>query len=330
MDRSDQRLTVLQGKFAAYLSWSQPFIHQLISALGEHVTNVVVCNRAENLDRFPTENIVRFKTRYLVNPTFSMLASSYLLKAWKPQVMHAHFGWSGIRMLLLRQFLRVPLVVSFGGRDAGVQMHMPHFDRLYQVLLDASDQIICVSEDLKSQLVEHGVAEDRIAVIRRGTNLRRFNFVDRSDRDPAAAVKLLMVGRCVEKKGHQYVFEALSQLAGKEASVHLTIVGEGEQYHLLRKLRNSLRLRDVVEFAGVTDHEGVRRHSRPTSFCTARSPAPTGTARAFPTWWSRRRRRAFPSSARGTAGSSNRSTMRKTACSWVSATCPRWARRCGD
>jgi len=260
MDNTNGRLTVIQGKFAAYLSWSQPFIHQLISALGEHLTNVVVCNRTENLDRFPTENIVRFKTRYLVNPTFSVLASSYLLKAWKPQVMHAHFGWSGIRMLLLRQFLRVPLVVSFGGRDAGVQMHMPFFDRLYQILLEAADQIICVSEDLKSQLVEHGVEEDRIAVIRRGTNLRRFNFVDRSDRDPAAAVKLLMVGRCVEKKGHQYVFEALSQLAGKEANVHLTIVGEGEQYHRIRKLRNALRLRDIVDFVGVTDHEGVRQH----------------------------------------------------------------------
>ena len=260
MDRTHDTLTVLQGKFAAYLSWSQPFIHQLISALGEKVTNVVVCNRAENLDRFPTENIVRFKTRSLVSPTFALLASSYLQKTWNPHLMHAHFGWSGIRMLLLKQFLRVPLVVTFGGRDVGVQMKMPYFDRLYDVLLRATDQMICVSEDLKRQLVEHGVEAERIVVIRRGTNLHRFRFVDRSDRDPSGPVKLLMVGRCVEKKGHEYVFEALSQLATQGADVHLTIVGEGEEYHRLRALRNTLGLRDIVRFAGVTDHEGVRRH----------------------------------------------------------------------
>jgi colanic acid/amylovoran biosynthesis glycosyltransferase len=259
MDRTDNRLTILQGKFAAYLSWSQPFIHQLVRALGEQVRNVVVCNRTENLDRFPTENVVRFKTRYLVTPTFALLASSHLQRAWKPQVMHAHFGWSGIRMLLLKQFLRIPLVVSFGGRDVGVQMHMPYFDQLYRVLLDVTDQIICVSEDLKRQLVEHGVAAERIRVIRRGVDLRRFDFVDRANREAGAPVKLLMVGRCVEKKGHRYVFDALAQLVREGADVRLTIVGEGEEYHRLRKLRNALGLRHIVDFAGVTNHEGVRQ-----------------------------------------------------------------------
>jgi glycosyltransferase involved in cell wall biosynthesis len=174
--------------------------------------------------------------------------------------MHAHFGWSGVRMLLLKQFLRIPLVVTFGGRDAAVQMHLPHLDRLYRVLLAACDQIICVSHDLKAQLVQAGVEEEQIDVIRRGTDLRRFAFVERRDRDPRDPVKLLMVGRLVEKKGHAFAFEAVEQLVREGLPVRLTVVGEGEHFHQLRSLRDRLGLRQVIDFAGVTDHGGVRQH----------------------------------------------------------------------
>ena len=260
MTDSHQRITVLHGKFAAYLAWSQPFIYQLVQGVGEHVNNLVVCNRTENLDRFPTPNIVRLKNKYLVKPSLAVLASAYLQRAHSPTLMHAHFGWSGIRMLLLKQFLRIPLVTTFGGRDAAVQMNLPYFDRLYRVLLDCSDQIICVSHDLKRILVEAGVEAHRIEVIRRGTDLKRFAFIDRSDHSGHAPVRLLMVGRLVEKKGHQHALEALRILVDAGQNLRLTIVGEGEDYHRLRKLRDRLGLRSIVEFTGVTNHDGVRQH----------------------------------------------------------------------
>ncbi len=71
----EARLTVLQAKFAAYLSWSQPFLHSLISGLDEHVNNVVLCNRTENLNRFPVPNVERIPTRYLVKPRLGVLAA---------------------------------------------------------------------------------------------------------------------------------------------------------------------------------------------------------------------------------------------------------------
>ena len=84
-------------------------------------------------------------------------------KRFAPDVIHAHFGWSGLRMLLLKQFLRIPMVVTFGGRDVGAQMRLPYFDKLYQVLLDATEQMICVSSDLRWKLIDLGVPRARIA-----------------------------------------------------------------------------------------------------------------------------------------------------------------------
>lgn len=268
------RLTVLQAKFAAYLSWSQPFLHALISGLDEHVGNVIICNRTENLDRFPVRSVERIPTRYLVKPRLGVLAASYLRRTWRPDVMHAHFGWSGLRLLLMKQMLRIPLVVTFGGRDVGLQMRLPDFDRLYAAMLDATDAIICVSEDLRSKLIEAGADPERIHVVYRGTDLKRFAYVDRSERPAEGPVRALMVGRIVEKKGHRFALEALEPLVTAGRDVHLTIVGEGEAYLEVRRLRRRLGLHGHVELVGSTDHHGVRRYMEQSDFLVHCSVTP--------------------------------------------------------
>jgi len=260
MTAAAPRLTVLQAKFSAYLSWSQPFLHALLSGLDPYVRNVILCNRTENLDRFPVRRVERLPNRYLAKPRLAVLSARYLRRTWNPDLIHAHFGWSGIRLLLLKQMLRVPLVVTFGGRDVGLQMQLPDFDRLYRALLGACDGIVCVSADLRDKLAEAGVDPARIRVVHRGTDLHDFAFVDRSGRPEGAPVRALMVGRIVEKKGHRYAVDAVAGLAREGREVRLVVVGEGEAYHDLRRLRRRLGLGDRVEFAGSTDHAGVRRH----------------------------------------------------------------------
>lgn len=259
MRAGGDRLSVLQCKFSAYLSWSQPFIHELVTELGRAVDNVVVCNRAENLDRFPVERIVRFPVRYTTEPRLALLAAAHLRRTSRPDLIHAHFGWSGLRMLLMKQYLRIPMVVTFGGRDLTVQAAIPGFDRLYEVLFQAAERLVCVSADLRDAALELGADPERVEVIRRGTDLGRFAHVDRSNRE-GGVVKALMVGRLIEKKGHRYAFQALADAVRDGHDVQLTVVGEGEEFHRLRRLARELGLRERIRFAGTTDHEGVRAH----------------------------------------------------------------------
>jgi glycosyltransferase involved in cell wall biosynthesis len=262
MSDDAQRLTVLQAKFAAWLSWSQPFLHALVSGLDPHVRNVVLCNRTENLKRFPVRHVERLPTRYLVTPRLAVLAASYLRRTWQPDLLHAHFGWSGLRLLLLKQMLRIPLVVTFGGRDAGLQMQIADFDRLYRAMLDAADAVVCVSWDLRDKLVKAGVDPERIQVIHRGADLGGFAFVDRAGRPASEPLRALMVGRIVEKKGHRFAFEALAELLREGRDVRLAVVGEGEGFHEVRRLRRRLGLGSRVELLGATDHAGVRARMR--------------------------------------------------------------------
>jgi glycosyltransferase involved in cell wall biosynthesis len=219
--------SVLHGKFSAWLPWHQPFLHDLLAGLDAAFRNVVVANRVENLDRFPRE-VVRLKTRALLQPAAAVLCAAEIRARFAPALLHAHFGWAALRLLLLKAALRVPLVTTFGGRDAGVQLRDPRSAPLYAIALETSDAIVCVSTHLRDEIVAAGAAPGRTRVVHRGTDLARFPFVDRAGRPPGP-LRLLMVGRLVAKKGHRDALAALRRVAAAGVDVTLAIVGEGPE-----------------------------------------------------------------------------------------------------
>lgn len=251
---------VLHAKFAAYLGWSQPFLHHLVSGLAERHPTAVLTGRRENADRFPLNDYLCVSRKWLVHPSSTGLVASHLERSFRPNLMHAHFGWSGIRVLLLRRLLRVPLVTTFGGRDAGAELSEGPQAELYRMLLRQSAHLICVSGPLRDSLVEQGAAPERVSVIRRGTDTERFRYVDRAGRDEGDPFRLLMVGRLVPKKGHRLAFEALRFLRDQRIDARLRIVGQGRLKAELQREVSHAKLARFVEFVSPTDVDGVVEH----------------------------------------------------------------------
>jgi len=252
------RPTVLQAKFQAWLSWSQPFLHDLVTGLDASFRNVVVCTRAENLERFPVRHLVRLPAHALVQPSHALLAAARLQRDWSPRLIHAHFGWSGLRMLLFRHYLGVPLVTTFGGRDVAMQSNLAALKPLYDVLLSASDRVVCVSESLREVALARGADPARTCVIRRGTPLAEFPFHERPLPASGEPVRVLMVGRIVAKKGHALAVESLARLVHQGLPVVLRIVGEGEEEPALRAQCRRLGIAERVTVAGTLRREQVR------------------------------------------------------------------------
>lgn len=250
---------VLHAKFAAYLGWSQPFLHSLLSGLESAVPGAVLCNRRENRERFPIHRYACTSSQALFRPAGAAILAEVLHQAWRPWLVHAHFGWSGIRSLLVRQCLGVPLVTSFGGRDLGADLHDPRQRPLYARLLQASDLCICVSETLATELSEQGVEDARIRVIRRGADADFFHEQERPRAGADGPLRILMVGRIVEKKGHGDALRSLATLRAAGHSCLLRIVGAGGERGVIREAEK-LGVADCVEVCPPTDAEGVRDH----------------------------------------------------------------------
>ena len=254
--------TVLHGKFSSWLPWHQPFLADLLAGLDGEFRNVVVCNRLEHPERFPRAEIVPLKTRALLQPAAAAVCAADLRRRFDPALLHAHFGWSGVRLLLLKAFWGVPLVTTFGGRDAGVQLTEPESAPLYELLLAASDRLICVSDHLRGTLVAGGADPARTSVIHRGTDLRRFAVQDRPVRAAAAPLELLMIGRVVAKKGHRDAIAALALLRDRGVAAALTIVGEGQEQVGLEAEAAARGLGAQVRFLPSTDQAGLLDHLR--------------------------------------------------------------------
>lgn len=171
-----------------------------------------------------------------------------LLDGKNPDVVHAHYGFNGERIQILRDagLLRCPLVVTWHGADANV---FPlRFGRGIYRNLFASDALhTCGSAFMRERLIHLGADPERIRVVPIGVAdsfakiAPKSNTVPTSDYDASRPLHLLTAGRVVEGKGHNMVIEALIRLHARNIPFRWTVLGDGP---LLAKLRA-----DVAQYA---------------------------------------------------------------------------------
>jgi len=204
------------------------------------------------------------------------------LQGERPGLVHAHFGWSGIYVLSAVRRARLPLVVTFYGRDAPDEAGPAERRRLGELFRDAA-RVLVLSARMGEKLARLGCPRDRIQVHHLGIDTGAIPY--RVPEAPAAGapVELVSVGRLVEKKGMDILLEALEEVAGGPQPIRLTIVGGGPLESALRARAGALPP-GLVEWAGGLPHgETVRRMREAHLFVLASRTARDGDAEGTPT-----------------------------------------------
>ncbi len=187
------------------------------------------------------------------------------LPAWKtalrelnPDLLHLHGGMAGFWGLW-----------ASGGNPPykivytihGVHyIHQPFF--LYRwvrwfldlLLKNRADRVICVSEHDAGWVRKLKIADpEKIRVIHNGINILPMPDTPSSISSvvlPPDAFVVVVIGRLSFEKGQRYAIEAMSQLVKKHPSIHLLIVGDGEEKPSLEKRVERLNLKNNVHFLG--------------------------------------------------------------------------------
>jgi colanic acid/amylovoran biosynthesis glycosyltransferase len=256
--RPDDQLTVYQAKFQTYLLWSQPFLYRLFESLEPHIRQIVLTQRVEHADLFPLPVIKRLNSRIFYSPYHAHVGACKLQQRYGGDLIHAHFGFTAYKLMLLKHFMRIPMVVTFGGTDLASHAARPKTGELYRVLFDVVEQLVAVSEDLRQCAIQLGCPPGKIITVHRGVDTGEFQFSDRAshgEKEP----KILMVSRLSRKKGHLDAVAALSRLREDVVDWHLSIVGSGPEEVAIRKLVRETGLTEKVTFTGNLPIEDVRR-----------------------------------------------------------------------
>jgi glycosyltransferase involved in cell wall biosynthesis len=123
---------------------------------------------------------------------------------------------------------------------------------------DAAAGIVTVSQALKDELVELGVAACKVTVLRNGVDLVLFHPAAREETRAKMGLQgrvLLSVGHLIERKGHNFVIAALPDLP----EFSLMIAGDGPERSALERLAVELKVSDRVRFLGSVPHAELHR-----------------------------------------------------------------------
>ena len=204
-----------------------------------------------------------------------------LLNVYAPDAVMAYWahpdGEAAVRAARLQ---KVPSAVIVGGSDVLLLTRDAGRRRAVVNVLQATDAVVCVSQDLRNRTIDLGVAQEKVHVWTQGVDLSLFHPGDRSVARqrlglPEHGAVAVWVGRMVPVKGLDVLLDAVSLLRRRGVSLRVVLVGDGP-------LRESLEVR-VAELGLSTFHLVCR--------CCGASPPPRLVPRRRFSWCFRADRR---------------------------------------
>lgn len=193
-------------------------------------------------------------------PPPAIFKSLFTLRQKKYNLVHSYFAIpSGLAGLIIAKTLGLPHVLTIIGGDVydPTKRLSPHryplLNRVVAYILDHSDRVVAISNDVRQRTLDHYKIKRPIEVIGLGLKMQSNAAKPESSKDriPSSVGKkftMVTVGRLVKRKGLDNFIRSLSLLSDK--NYRAVIIGEGPERAELHALTRRLGLEHRVEFTG--------------------------------------------------------------------------------
>jgi glycosyltransferase involved in cell wall biosynthesis len=184
---------------------------------------------------------------------------------WKPDVANIHWWFpSGLAVGRLRAASgRVPLVLTSHGTDLFLLDKLAAALPLARRVFRRADRVTVISQPLVGRVTALGVPRDSVSVIPMPVDRALLEEPGRANGgEHGDSVRLLFVGRLVERKGAEFAIRALKLLVSRGINASLRILGDGPLRVDLDNLCDELELGTRVHFSGVVPPADVRAEMR--------------------------------------------------------------------
>ncbi len=173
-------------------------------------------------------------------------AISKYLRDNRVQVVLAHYGHTGVRLMQPCADAGVPMLVHFHGQDAYdsslLKEYLPDYQRLFRQVAG----VIVGSQHLRTQLLALGADPHKLWLNPLGVDTTKFHGADPASVPP----HFLAVGRFVDKKGPQLTLLAFERVLRAVPEARLTMIGDGPLLEACKKMAQALGTAAQVTFAG--------------------------------------------------------------------------------
>lgn len=179
-----------------------------------------------------------------------------LVHAEKPDVIYCHFANHAGQIIYLRKLMNIPFITFFHGYD--FSKSMTRLSRLfnYRELFKWGDLFLTNSTFSSKKIIELGCPAEHLSVPGLTVDDRNYPYIERSWRD---GIRILTVGRLVEKKGMIYSIRAVAQCMKEFPGLQYDIIGEGPLRQELENLIAALGCKEKIRIMGNFSKEKVIR-----------------------------------------------------------------------
>ncbi|MFK5921190.1 MAG: glycosyltransferase [Verrucomicrobiota bacterium] len=176
------------------------------------------------------------------------------------ELLHVYFGHIGMHLLpLLESKTRpCPVIVSFHGADAGVDMDKAAYRLAMQRVFASADRILARSQSLAQALLELGCPDEKIRLSRTGIPLQQWPLVKRMVPEDGQW-RLVQACRLIEKKGLDVTLKVLAKLRESFPQARLTLIGEGPLRAEVEGWAEELGLSGAIELTGFIGEQRLRQ-----------------------------------------------------------------------
>ena len=264
---------------STFLAAEMLHVYRQITGLAD-VEPVVFTQKRQHADRFPFPdgNVVelsrppgllrewrRFASRRLSKSppvTFrSELAELESgLRDRNVAVLHAYFGNSGPFLLpLLKSPTKpCPVIVSFHGADAGVDLEKPRYREAMLEVFANADAILARSDSLLQELESLGCPAENLHLSRTGIPMEDWPFCEARIFPEDGAWRIVQAGRLIEKKAYDVSLRAFARFRKDFPQATFELVGDGPFRENLEALADELGITEAVSFRGFLDQDELR------------------------------------------------------------------------
>ncbi len=228
----------------------------LINALRERGhDNTLVCPPDSGVNNVAREDGIRVQNLFCAGDLdlpFAYRLSQYF-KETSPDIVHCH-SRRGADILggLAASFADIPTVVS--RRVDNTEMRL-----MAALRYRPFKKVIAISNAVAEVLLDRGVEAERLTIIRDAVDTTVFDKAPDCDsfRQEFSLAEndfvIAAAGQLIPRKGHQYLLQAVADLKDRYPQIKLILFGDGYLNNQLRAQAASLKLGDIVQFAGFRD-----------------------------------------------------------------------------
>jgi len=203
-------------------------------------------------DQLEKSKIGYFKVFLMISSFF--INTFFTCLRERPDIIHGQWAFpGGYIAYIMSKIFNKKSVITVHFAEIPLLKKFNLLKKIVVRALNHSSEIVAVSNFTKNELVNLGVKEDRITIIKPIPNfikkpiIQENSFEELKIKFTHSKDKIIFfLGRLVERKGVEFLIQALPLIKSK--NFHLIISGEGHLLEKLKKLTKSLDLNHKVTF----------------------------------------------------------------------------------